>query len=143
MAALSFGCAALAGCGPVKEDPSGPGQSGSGGSTSVAGAGGRSTSEAGTGGVVAGTGGATDPEPNGKACGARAGDTCAADEYCAYVEGELCGAADAESICKPRPSPACPELYAPVCACDQKTYDNSCFANAAGAGIWHFGPCDG
>ncbi|HET7543299.1 MAG TPA: hypothetical protein VFK05_25675, partial [Polyangiaceae bacterium] len=41
--------------------------------------------------------------PVGKACGARAGNTCGPDEYCAYVAGDDCGAADAEATCKPRP----------------------------------------
>ena len=46
------------------------------------------------------SGGSTDV---GTACGARAGDTCNANEYCAYTPGQYCGAADAESICKARP----------------------------------------
>lgn len=78
--------------------------------------------------------------PTGKICGARAGDTCKADEYCAYEAGQYCGAADASATCKPRPE-MCTRDYRPVCGCDNKTYGNPCSAAAAGQGVLSIGEC--
>jgi hypothetical protein len=75
-----------------------------------------------------------------KACGARAGNTCSASEYCAYQAGQYCGAADAESTCHQRPA-ACDEVLAPVCGCDQVTYTNACLAATAGTGVYADGAC--
>ncbi|MFZ5893745.1 MAG: hypothetical protein ACOY0T_21970 [Myxococcota bacterium] len=101
---------------------------GKGGTTNAGGA-------PGSGGAAgdAGSGG-------GLACGARAGDTCTATEYCAYVAGQYCGAADAQSTCKPRPQ-GCPQIYMPVCGCDYNVYGNSCEAAAAGSGVRNEGGC--
>ncbi|HVU03669.1 MAG TPA: hypothetical protein VHE30_18045 [Polyangiaceae bacterium] len=75
-----------------------------------------------------------------KGCGGWLGDTCSDAEYCAYEDGQLCGAADASSFCKPRPF-ACDAVYDPVCGCDQKTYGNACEAAMAGTGVHTKGPC--
>jgi hypothetical protein len=75
-----------------------------------------------------------------KRCGARAGDTCSASEYCAYEAGAYCGQADAEATCKPRPQ-ICDTLYSAVCGCDGKTYSSSCVAAAAGIGVYANGTC--
>jgi hypothetical protein len=78
----------------------------------------------------------------GTACGARAGNTCGTPEYCAYEEGQLCGAADAESVCLPRPG-GCDAVYEPVCGCDGQSYGNSCEAAMAGTGVMSAGTCPG
>jgi Kazal-type serine protease inhibitor domain len=74
-------------------------------------------------------------------CGARAGNTCSATEYCAYTAGQHCGAADASSTCQPQPG-ACDDIYMPVCGCDHKTYASSCDAALHGQGVDTDGVCD-
>lgn len=73
-------------------------------------------------------------------CGARLGNTCAADQFCSFSTAAMCGYADATGTCAARPQ-ACTALYQPVCGCDGTTYSNACHANGAGVSVLHTGPC--
>lgn len=42
----------------------------------------------------------------------------------------------------PTPGAPCPEIYAPVCACNGVTYDNECMAQNLGLKSWTEGACD-
>jgi hypothetical protein len=81
-----------------------------------------------------------DAGPAPKGCGGWLGDTCTQNEYCAYTEGQLCGATDASSHCAPR-AYACGTVYNPVCGCNNKTYGNACEAGMARTGVFRMGTC--
>jgi hypothetical protein len=75
-------------------------------------------------------------------CGGFSAHSCYANEYCAYLEEQMCGQADASSVCRPRPT-SCDDFLAPVCGCDGKTYGNACYAHLAGMGLMYAEPCEG
>jgi hypothetical protein len=83
------------------------------------------------------------PVCQGKPCGGELGDTCEASEYCAYVEGQHCGAADATAECMPRPDDCAsgPLIFIPVCGCDGNTHGSACAAAMAGTGVLSSGEC--
>lgn len=80
----------------------------------------------------------------GKTCGGIAGLTCAKSQFCNYevaAGGDGCGQiADGAGVCEPIPD-ACPELYAPVCGCDHRSYSSPCDAHGHGISVLHMGLC--
>lgn len=66
---------------------------------------------------------------------------CTENGYCDYPQGKSCGRGGALGLCIRRPT-ACPEYASPVCGCDAVTYDNPCFAYAAGVDVARQGACD-
>ena len=61
---------------------------------------------------------------------------CDDDEYCRF---DTC---DQESgLCEPRPA-ACPDVWDPVCGCDEITYSSACNAAMEGINIDHTGECE-
>ncbi len=66
----------------------------------------------------------------------RANAQCPAASYCSKAAGQC----DAAGQCRERPQ-ACPDVIAPVCGCDGRSYGNACEAAAAGVNVARDGRC--
>ncbi len=61
---------------------------------------------------------------------------CSKGDYCAKETGKC----DGDGMCAQKPA-ICPLVVAPVCGCNNKTYNNNCFAHRAGVNVKHDGKC--
>jgi hypothetical protein len=84
--------------------------------------------------------GCIDTLPPGPTCGGLEGVGCEAGFFCNFPVETACGSGDQAGTCEPL-AQACPEYYGPVCGCDGTTYDNACFAHAAGTSVLSSGAC--
>jgi hypothetical protein len=69
--------------------------------------------------------------------GCSSNDDCPDTEFCQKNGGNC----DGDGRCAERPT-ACREILDPVCGCDGQTYENECFARAAGVNVERRGGCD-
>ncbi len=88
---------------------------------------------------VAAEGRCDGPEP--VTCGGFIGLECEDQgTFCQFTPEQFCGSGDQTGVCVERPE-VCIEILAPVCGCDGNTYDNACFAQAAGVSVSFEGAC--
>ncbi len=78
-------------------------------------------------------------EDCGEVCGGIAGLPCPQGHYCQYDPG-TCDWADMMGVCVKIPL-GCPDVWAPVCGCDGKTYGNACDMAAAHMSMDYEGEC--
>jgi len=68
--------------------------------------------------------------------GCSSNDECGSFQYCQKAPGDC----DGTGTCQVRPQ-ICPDVWIPVCGCDDRTYGNACEAAAAGVIVDYQGEC--
>ena len=74
---------------------------------------------------------------SGRDCGTRGASDCPEGEYCNLTN---CNAADQGGTCAKIPA-RCTDEQAPVCGCNEQSYDNACLAAMAGVSVAHDNAC--
>lgn len=74
-----------------------------------------------------------------RVCGASIGRSCPPSDFCELPTG-TCRLVSARGTCVTVPH-ICPDLYAPVCGCNGRTYANDCERRTARVDKMHDGMC--
>lgn len=66
--------------------------------------------------------------------------SCGDGEFCNFEPDKDCGGTDKGGVCQAK-GDICPDIYAPVCGCDNKTYSSNCVAHREGVSVKSDGEC--
>jgi|GEM_PF-6604164 len=76
----------------------------------------------------------------GKICSNDDPQICEGETFCKLPSGECALNSIRSGVCS-EISQVCPEIYSPVCGCDNSTYSSECFANGAAVSVLYNGEC--